>query len=203
MAISSLSDIQGQYGIGNSASTTAIEDANKSIFENVKNLLAQTRSNSLESLTSRGLGRSSFGEGYMAKQETDVMNSAIQMIANNNLTNANADSSMFRDIFKMQNESKLKTEQAGDQLDRLSNTQSRLQLEQFIPNLLLKQADAFGSGKPAPLYDWAINLFSNMGKNAGIDTGQAPTASGLVDIGKSIWGDNWMSNLLSSGNSVG
>jgi hypothetical protein len=185
MPLSTLTELQGTYGLPNAATSDALTAANQSIFDTVNSLLAETRSNSLEKLTARGLGQSTFGEQAMNKQGTDIMNQATGLIANNNLANVNADTQMFRDIFKMGAETDLKTQLAGGQAKALGDAQSKLQLEQFLPTLVLDQAKMFSENKPAPLFDWVVSSFKNLFNKAqgstGVQMESAPSGSDLAN----------------------
>lgn len=161
MAISTISTIQGQLGLPSDASTSAISDAEKSIFQSVQDLLRQTRSDSLESLTSRGLGRSSFGEQAMNKQETDVMNNAINNIAQYRMNFADKQINTNNDLLKLAADANFKANLEGEKIKSLGEAQTQVQMSQWIPTAILKQLDSFSDSSPetkAPLIDWLISL---------------------------------------------
>lgn len=179
MAISTISTIQGQLGLPSDSSTSAISDAEKSIFQSVQDLLKQTRSDSVESLTSRGLGRSSFGEQAINKQETDVMNNAINNIAQYRMNFANQSITQNNDLTKLAADANFKANLEGEKIKALGDAQTQVQMNQFIPTLLLDQAKNLSEGKASPLFDWIANIFAKKSNDPSAEI-TAPDANSML-----------------------
>lgn len=84
--VTTLTSIAGTYGLP-TTSNSPFGDVEKSVYDSVKSYLDEYRSSSLEGLTSRGLGRSTFGEQAMGKQESDIFSNLGKTFAENRLKN--------------------------------------------------------------------------------------------------------------------
>jgi len=80
-----INEIAGSYGLSYNADNSPVSTAEQSVLDSVKRAVDQMKSISTESAAGRGMGRSSFTEGYQALQEKDLYAGALSDIAQNRL----------------------------------------------------------------------------------------------------------------------